>query len=209
VPATADDDCFWLYSSGSTGSPKGAVHRHRDMAVTSQRYGVETLGIREDDVFYSEAKLFFAYGLGNAMTFPLSVGATTVLNPERPTPDGVAALLRKHPITVFFGVPTFYAAFLASPNAPQKSELTPMKFDTPLILETVFASPKAAAASPPVRSVSTPPIWLSSPPVPKPKASSCNQLKMACTSAASGTPIRSAAYQPELSPAPPSPTATE
>ena len=64
MPATADDDCFWLYSSGSTGAPKGAVRRHRDMAVTSQRFGVETLGIREDDVFYSEAKLFFAYGLG-------------------------------------------------------------------------------------------------------------------------------------------------
>ncbi len=69
------------------------------------------------------AKLFFAYGLGNAMTFPLTVGATTVLNAERPTPDGVAALLKKHPVTVFYAVPTFYAAFLASPNAPQKSEV--------------------------------------------------------------------------------------
>ena len=84
--ATADDDCFWLYSSGSTGAPKGAVHRHRDMAVTSQRFGVETLGIREDDVFYSEAKLFFAYGLGNNLTFPLWVGATAVLNDQRPGP---------------------------------------------------------------------------------------------------------------------------
>jgi acyl-coenzyme A synthetase/AMP-(fatty) acid ligase len=69
APATADDDCFWLYSSGSTGAPKGAVHRHRDMAVTSQRFGVETLGIREDDVFYSEAKLFFAYGLATISPF--------------------------------------------------------------------------------------------------------------------------------------------
>jgi acyl-coenzyme A synthetase/AMP-(fatty) acid ligase len=76
VQAKADDDCFWLYSSGSTGSPKAAVHRHRDMAVSSQRFGVETLGIRDSDVFYSEAKLFFAYGLGNNLTFPLWVGAT-------------------------------------------------------------------------------------------------------------------------------------
>jgi benzoate-CoA ligase len=74
-------------------------------------------------VVYSVAKLFFAYGLGNAMTFPMSVGATTVLNGERPTPDGVAALLKQHPITVFFAVPTFYAAFLNSPNAPQQSEV--------------------------------------------------------------------------------------
>jgi benzoate-CoA ligase family protein len=112
VPATADDDCFWLYSSGSTGSPKGAVHRHRDMAVTSQRYGVETLGIREDDVFYSEAKLFFAYGLGNNMTFPLWVGATAVLNDKRPGPDSSFPLIARHRPTLYFGVPTLYAAYL-------------------------------------------------------------------------------------------------
>ena len=81
------------------------------------------LGIAENDVCYSVAKLFFAYGLGNALTFPMSAGATTVLLPDRPTPDGVAALLRKHPVTVFYAVPTFYAAFLASPDAPQKSEV--------------------------------------------------------------------------------------
>jgi len=80
-------------------------------------------GLKETDVCYSVAKLFFAYGLGNAMTFPLTVGATTVLLGDRPTPDGVAALLRKYPVTVFFAVPTFYAAFLASPNAPKKSEV--------------------------------------------------------------------------------------
>jgi benzoate-CoA ligase family protein len=112
VPATAADDCFWLYSSGSTGSPKGAVHRHRDMAVTSQRYGVETLGIREDDIFYSEAKLFFAYGLGNNMTFPLWVGATAVLNGERPGPASSFPLIARHRPTLYFGVPTLYAAYL-------------------------------------------------------------------------------------------------
>ena len=80
---TAEDDCFWLYSSGTTGRPKGAVHRQRDMVVTSEHYGVATLGLRADDVCFSAAKLFFAYGLGNAMTFPLWVGASTVLLPGR------------------------------------------------------------------------------------------------------------------------------
>jgi len=120
---TCDDIAFWLYTSGSTGKPKGAVHVHASLKLTADLYGTPIVGLKESDVCYSVAKLFFAYGLGNAMTFPLRVGATTVLNAERPTPDGVAALLRKHPITVFYAVPTFYAAFLASANAPQKSEV--------------------------------------------------------------------------------------
>ncbi|HEY5380293.1 MAG TPA: benzoate-CoA ligase family protein [Pseudolabrys sp.] len=123
APTVADDMAFWLYTSGSTGKPKGAVHVHASLKLTADLYGTPVVGLTESDVVHSVAKLFFAYGLGNAMTFPLSVGATTVLNGERPTPDGVAALLRQHPITVFFGVPTFFAAFLNSPNAPQKSEL--------------------------------------------------------------------------------------
>ena len=123
APTVADDMAFWLYTSGSTGKPKGAVHCHASLKLTADLYGTPIVGLKETDVVHSVAKLFFAYGLGNAMTFPLSVGATTVLNPERPTPDGVAALLRKHPVTVFFGVPTFYAAFLNSPAAPAKSEL--------------------------------------------------------------------------------------
>ena len=123
APTVADDMAFWLYTSGSTGKPKGAVHVHSSLKLTADLYGTPVAGLKENDVVYSVAKLFFAYGLGNAMTFPLSVGATTVLNAERPTPDGVSAILRKHPITVFFAVPTFYAAFLASPNAPQKSEV--------------------------------------------------------------------------------------
>jgi benzoate-CoA ligase family protein len=120
---TCDDMAFWLYTSGSTGKPKGAVHVHASLKLTADLYGTPVAGIEENDVCYSVAKLFFAYGLGNAMTFPLTAGATTVLNGERPTPDGVAALLRKYPITVFYAVPTFYAAFLASPNAPQKNEV--------------------------------------------------------------------------------------
>lgn len=112
VPATADDDCFWLYSSGSTGAPKAAVHRHRDMVVTSQRFGVETLGIREDDIFYSEAKLFFAYGLGNNLTFPLWVGATAILNDQRPGPATSFRLIEQYRPTLYFGVPTLYAGYL-------------------------------------------------------------------------------------------------
>ncbi len=119
----ADDIAFWLYTSGSTGNPKGAVHVHASLKLTADLYGTPVAGIKESDICYSVAKLFFAYGLGNAMTFPLTVGATTVLNEDRPTPDGVAALLKKHPITFFYAVPTFYAAFLASPNAPTKDEV--------------------------------------------------------------------------------------
>jgi benzoate-CoA ligase len=123
APTTRDDMAFWLYTSGSTGAPKGAVHIHGSLKLTADLYGTPVAQLQESDLVHSVAKLFFAYGLGNAMTFPMSVGATVVLNPERPTPDGVSALLRKHPITVLWGVPTFYAAFLNSPNAPQKSEV--------------------------------------------------------------------------------------
>jgi benzoate-CoA ligase family protein len=112
VDARADDDCFWLYSSGSTGTPKAAVHRHRDMVVTSQHFGVDTLGIRDDDVCYSEAKLFFAYGLGNNMTFPLWVGATAILNEQRPGPASSFPIIERFGPTIYFGVPTLYAAYL-------------------------------------------------------------------------------------------------
>jgi len=123
APTTADDIAFWLYTSGSTGKPKGAVHIHSSLKLTDDLYAAPFVGLKENDLVHSVAKLFFAYGLGNALTFPLSAGATVVLNQERPTPDGVAALLRKYPITAFFGVPTFYAAFLASTAAPERSEV--------------------------------------------------------------------------------------
>ncbi len=123
APTVRDDIAFWLYTSGSTGKPKGAVHVHADLKLTDDLYGGPFVGLTEKDVCYSVAKLFFAYGLGNALTFPMSAGACTVLLPDRPTPDGVTALLRKHPVTVFYAVPTFYAAFLASPAAPQRAEL--------------------------------------------------------------------------------------
>jgi benzoate-CoA ligase len=119
----SDDICFWLYSSGSTGSPKGTVHLHSHLIQTAELYGQGVLGIRESDVVYSAAKLFFAYGLGNAFTFPMSVGATTVLLPARPTTDDVFGILKKHQPTIFYGVPTLYASLLAAPNRPAKSEL--------------------------------------------------------------------------------------
>ena len=120
---SADDPCFWLYSSGSTGTPKGTVHLHSHLILTAELYGRAVLGIREDDVVFSAAKLFFAYGLGNGLTFPMSVGATTVLHEGRPTPAAVFDLLVKHRPTVFYGVPTLYAAMLADPEAPDRSAL--------------------------------------------------------------------------------------
>ena len=120
APTTRDDMCFWLYTSGSTGRPKGAVHTHADLKLTDDLYAGPLLGITENDICYSVAKLFFAYGLGNALTFPMSAGATTVLLRDRPTPDLVADVLKKHQVSVFYAVPTFYAGFLASPAAPQQ-----------------------------------------------------------------------------------------
>jgi benzoate-CoA ligase len=123
APTTSDDMCFWLYSSGSTGKPKGTVHLHSHLILTAELYAKPVLGIRESDVVFSAAKLFFAYGLGNAMTFPLAVGATTILMAERPTPDAVfKRLVEKRP-TIFYGVPTLYAALLANPAFPEKSKL--------------------------------------------------------------------------------------
>jgi benzoate-CoA ligase family protein len=112
VAASAEEDCFWLYSSGSTGSPKGTIHRHRDMVVTSQCYGVEILGIQEDDICFSAAKLFFAYGLGNGMCFPLWVGGTAILYDGRPTPQSTFETIEQFKPTLYFGVPTLYAAQL-------------------------------------------------------------------------------------------------
>jgi 4-hydroxybenzoate-CoA ligase len=112
VATHADEPAFWLYSSGSTGMPKGVRHLHANLAATADTYAKQVLGIREDDVCLSAAKLFFAYGLGNALTFPMSVGATTVLNSERPTPALMFALMKKYNPTIFYGVPTLFSAML-------------------------------------------------------------------------------------------------
>ncbi|WP_300033548.1 benzoate-CoA ligase family protein [uncultured Roseobacter sp.] len=112
-PASADETAFWLYSSGSTGQPKGVHHIHSSMKATADTYGARVLGLTEDDVVFSAAKLFFAYGLGNAMTFPLAVGATSVLFSGRPAPDDMLAVLATEKPSVFCGVPTLYAAMVA------------------------------------------------------------------------------------------------
>ena len=107
-----DDMAFWLYSSGTTGRPKGAIHLHHDMIVAADLYAQATLRLKEEDTSFSVAKLFFAYGLGNGLYFPLRVGATTVMLPGRPTPEAVFATLDQHQPSVFYSVPTSYLALL-------------------------------------------------------------------------------------------------
>ncbi|MGH1360470.1 MAG: benzoate-CoA ligase family protein [Burkholderiaceae bacterium] len=119
-----DEACFWLYSSGSTGQPKGTVHIHSSLIYTAELYAVPVLGIKTDDVVFSAAKLFFAYGLGNGLTFPMAVGATALLMPERPTPAAVYQRLSGAPQpTLFYGVPTLFAAMLSVADKPASSAL--------------------------------------------------------------------------------------
>jgi benzoate-CoA ligase len=123
----ADDPAFWLYSSGSTGRPKGTVHSHANPYWTCELYAKGVLQLRSDDVCFSAAKLFFAYGLGNALTFPLCVGAATILMAERPTPEATFRRLTGgvggvRP-TVFYGAPTGFAGMLANPQLPAREQL--------------------------------------------------------------------------------------
>src|SRR6266550_8704540 len=120
APTSRDDPAFWLYSSGSTGFPKGAVHLHHDMWVCAETYARQVLGITASDKVFSAAKLFFAYGLGNAGYFPMAVGAQAVLYPHRPTPESVFEVLTRHRPTIFFGVPTLYAGMLAVKEAEKR-----------------------------------------------------------------------------------------
>ena len=118
-----DDVAFWLYSSGSTGKPKGVMHKHANLFHTARLYGEGILNITENDTVYSAAKLFFAYGLGNAMSFPFYVGATVILFSGRPTPDSVMSIIKQHNPTIYFGVPGLYAAILANVSEPSSTNL--------------------------------------------------------------------------------------
>jgi benzoate-CoA ligase len=127
APTSRDDAAFWLYSSGSTGRPKGAVHLHHDMVVCYETYARQVLGLGSRDRVFSAAKLFFAYGLGNAGYFPMGAGAESVLSPHRPTPDSVFEILTRHRPTMFFGVPTLYAAMLAVKDAHERWDLSSLR----------------------------------------------------------------------------------
>jgi benzoate-CoA ligase len=127
APTSKDEPAFWLYSSGSTGRPKGAVHLHHDMVYCLDTYGRQVLGITARDCTASAAKLFFAYGLGNNMYFPMGVGARAVLYPHRPLPEAMFDVIHRHRPTLFFGVPTLYAAMLQVKDADQRYDLSSLR----------------------------------------------------------------------------------
>ncbi len=141
IPAdtSADDTCFWLYSSGTTGFPKGAVHLQHDMVYCAENYARSVLDINADDRTFSVAKLFFAYGLGNGLYFPFYVGATTILHSGPPTPQAVYEVATKHQPTLFFSVPTSYAALLNVPDAEKTYSLKSVR----LCVSAGEALPKA------------------------------------------------------------------
>ena len=122
-----DDTCFWLYSSGSTGFPKGAVHLQHDMVVCTDTYALQVLGLTPEDRTFSAAKLFFAYGLGNNMYFPMRVGGQGVLYPHRPLPEAMFEVIHRHRPTIFFGVPTLYAAMLQTKEAEKRYDLSSLR----------------------------------------------------------------------------------
>ncbi|MDQ1487665.1 MAG: benzoate-CoA ligase, partial [Actinomycetota bacterium] len=115
-----DDMAFWLYSSGSTGRPKGVVHRQADVAATCETYGASVLGLTDADVTYSTTKLYHAYGLGNGISFPYWVGATTVLTPGRPSPDAIFSTVETRRPSAFFSVPTLYNALVNAEGAKER-----------------------------------------------------------------------------------------
>ncbi len=120
-----DEVAFWLYSSGSTGAPKGVRHVHASLRATAETYGTQVLGIAPDDLMFSAAKLFFAYGLGNSMTFPMAVGAASVLLPDRPTPDAVLATMRAQRPTIFAGVPTLVRGAAGASRDRERGRVRP------------------------------------------------------------------------------------
>jgi benzoate-CoA ligase family protein len=127
APTTRDDVAFWLYSSGSTGFPKGCVHLQHDIHVCVELYAKRVLGIRPDDVMFSAAKLFFAYGLGNGLYFPCAVGASAIHYPGRVTAESAFQVISEQHPTIFFGVPTLYAAMLALPDAASQYDTSSLR----------------------------------------------------------------------------------
>ena len=127
APTSKDDVAFWLYSSGSTGFPKAAVHLHHDMVYCADLYARPILGIGPEDITFSAAKLFFAYGLGNNLYFPFRVGASAVLYPGRPLPETMFEIISRERPTIFFGVPTLYAAMLARRDAETTYDLSSLR----------------------------------------------------------------------------------
>ena len=138
VEAYGDELAFWLYSSGSTGVPKGVRHVHSSLKATADTFGAQVLGIREEDTVFSAAKLFFAYGLGNGMSFPMSVGATAVIFGGRPTPEAVSEILAREKATIFCGVPTLCAAMVAA----QEKKGTPPEHSVRLCTSAGEALPR-------------------------------------------------------------------
>lgn len=124
APSMTNGEAFWLYTSGSTGQPKGAVHRQDSLYWTAKLYGAGVLKVAENDVCFSAAKMFFAYGLGNSLAFALSVGATVILMAERATPAAVVQRWKSHRPSLFFGAPTGYAALLEHTELPPKKQLS-------------------------------------------------------------------------------------
>jgi len=158
APTGADAPGFWLYSSGSTGRPKGTVHSHGNPYWTCELYGKGVLGLREQDTCFSAAKLFFAYGLGNALTFPLAVGATVILMAERPTPDATFKRWRGEvggvQPTVFYGAPTGFAGMLAHPGLPARSRplwASASRATAAWTSSTASAPPRCCTSSSPTR----------------------------------------------------------
>lgn len=130
VETSKDDSAFWLYSSGSTGFPKGCVHLQHDMTSCIEYYAKPILGISEDDIAFSAAKLFFAYGLGNGLYFPFSVGASAVHYPGRPLAEDMFKVIERYCPTIFFGVPTLYASMLALPDAEKRFDFSSVRLCT-------------------------------------------------------------------------------
>ncbi len=125
-----DDIAFWLYTSGSTGRPKAAMHTHASVQLTANLFAIGVMGYCCEDIILSVAKQFFAYGLGNSLTFPYAVGATVILNHERATAEVIIQLMRRYKVTILNGVPTFYAGWLAHDKVPSQKEIPDLRIAT-------------------------------------------------------------------------------